>query len=163
MPSRIARETNRNIRSLLFHRKGSSNGHSPVLNLSKSGGIDQGSTGDQSDRSENASPAPSMRDEDENLSEDNLSEVDERGAKDDGNLPLKIVYLFDNYEWAINLLHRKIKRHKTPNKSKLNQFKSINVLNTFSSTFLRRCCLFIALVSPPPSPSTPLAIRPDQI
>lgn len=81
------RSSDRNIGALLFHQKGSSNGHSPVLNLSKSGGIDQGSTGDQSDRSENASPAPSMRDEDENMSEDNLSEVDERGAKDDGNLP----------------------------------------------------------------------------
>lgn len=55
-----------------------------MLNLSKSGGIDQGSTGDQSDRSENPSPAPSMHDEDENLSEDNMSEVDERGDKDDG-------------------------------------------------------------------------------
>lgn len=65
-------------------KKGSSNGHSPVLNLSKSGGLDQGSTGDQSDRSENQSPAPSIRDEDENLSEDNISDVDEREAKDDG-------------------------------------------------------------------------------
>lgn len=67
-----------------MNRKGSSNGHSPVLNLSKSGGLDQGSTGDQSDRSENQSPAPSIRDEDENLSEDNISDVDEREAKDDG-------------------------------------------------------------------------------
>lgn len=65
-------------------KKGSSNGHSPVLNLSKSGGLDQGSTGDQSDRSENQSPAQSIRDEDENLSEDNISDVDEREAKDDG-------------------------------------------------------------------------------
>lgn len=63
---------------------GSSNGHSPVLNLSKSGGLDQGSTGDQSDRSENQSPAQSIRDEDENLSEDNISDVDEREAKDEG-------------------------------------------------------------------------------
>lgn len=78
--------------------QGSSNGHSPVLNLSKSGALDQGSTGDQSDRSENPSPAPSIRDEDENLSEDNLSDVDDRGAKDDG----KFVISFPNfhvYEW----------------------------------------------------------------
>lgn len=57
-----------------------------MLNLSKSGGLDQGSTGDQSDRSENQSPAPSIRDEDENLSEDNISDVDEREAKDEGKL-----------------------------------------------------------------------------
>ncbi|XP_031629293.1 dachshund homolog 2 isoform X3 [Contarinia nasturtii] len=44
---------------------------------------DQGSTGDQSDRSENQSPAPSIHDEDENLSEDNISDVDEREAKDE--------------------------------------------------------------------------------
>lgn len=54
------------------------------MNLSKSGGLDQGSTGDQSDRSENQSPAQSIRDEDENLSEDNISDVDEREAKDEG-------------------------------------------------------------------------------
>lgn len=71
--------------------KGSSNGHSPVLNLSKSGGLDQGSTGDQSDRSENQSPAPSIRDEDENLSEDNISDVDEREAKDEGRFLKKII------------------------------------------------------------------------
>lgn len=71
-------------KSFKFKQKGSSNGHSPVLNLSKSGGLDQGSTGDQSDRSENQSPAPSIRDEDENLSEDNISDVDDREAKDEG-------------------------------------------------------------------------------
>lgn len=60
---------------------GSSNGHSPVLNLSKSG-LDQGSTGDQSDRSENPSPAPSIHD-DENLS-DNISDVDDREDKGEG-------------------------------------------------------------------------------
>lgn len=66
---------------------GSSNGHSPVLNLSKSGGADQGSTGDQSDRSEAHSPAHSIRDEDENISDDNISDVDERDDnKDEGEL-----------------------------------------------------------------------------
>lgn len=65
---------------------GSSNGHSPVLNLSKSGGGgDQGSTGDQSDRSQAHSPAQSIRDDDENLSDDNISDVDEREEKDEGN------------------------------------------------------------------------------
>lgn len=72
---------------------GSSNGHSPVLNLSKSGGLDQGSTGDQSDRSENQSPAPSVRDEDENLSEDNISDIDEREAKDEGESQSKFTYI----------------------------------------------------------------------
>lgn len=65
---------------------GSSNGHSPVLNLSKSGGVDHGSTGDQSDRSEGHSPHPSIRDDEENLSEDNISDVDEREEKDEGKL-----------------------------------------------------------------------------
>lgn len=63
---------------------GSSNGHSPVLNLSKSGGLDQGSTGDQSDRSEGHSPPPSIRDEEENISDDNVSDVDEREEKEEG-------------------------------------------------------------------------------
>lgn len=66
---------------------GSPSGHSPVLNLSKSGGLDQGSTGDQSERSEGGqSPAPSLiRDEEEHdLSDDNVSEVDDREEKDEG-------------------------------------------------------------------------------
>lgn len=63
---------------------GSSNGHSPVLNLSKSGGLDQGSTGEQSDRSEGHSPQPSMRDDEDNLSDDNVSDADEREDKDEG-------------------------------------------------------------------------------
>lgn len=54
-----------------------------MLNLSKSGGLDQGSTGDQSDRSEGPSPAPSIRDDDENLSEDNISDAERE--KDEGN------------------------------------------------------------------------------
>lgn len=79
--------TSRHLCPLLSHGTGSPNGHSPVLNLSKSGGLDQGSTGDQSDRSDGGhSPAPSLiRDEEEHdLSDDNVSEVDEREEKDDG-------------------------------------------------------------------------------
>lgn len=80
---------------------GSSNGHSPVLNLSKSG-LDQGSTGDQSDHSENPSPAPSIHD-DENLS-DNISDVDDREDKDEGNFKsfeyFIIIRRFKNYYGA---------------------------------------------------------------
>ena len=55
------------------------------MNLSKSGGLDQGSTGDQSDHSEVHSPPPSIHDEDENISDDNVSDVDERDEeKDEG-------------------------------------------------------------------------------
>lgn len=48
--------------------------------------MDQDSIGDQSDRSDVHSPAPSMiRDEEEHdLSDDNVSEVDEREDKDEG-------------------------------------------------------------------------------
>lgn len=70
--------------NFLFGWTGSSNGHSPVLNLSKSGGLDQGSTGDQSDHSEVHSPPPSIHDEEDNLSDDNVSDVDEREEKEDG-------------------------------------------------------------------------------
>lgn len=73
------------IKFVLFVSVGSSNGHSPVLNLSKSGGLDQGSTGDQSDRSEGHSPPPSIHDEDENISDDNVSEdINERDEKEEG-------------------------------------------------------------------------------
>jgi len=57
---------------------------SPVLNLSKSGN-EQGSAGDgetHSERSAN-SPNPSIREDDDNLSEGNVSEVDEGNDKDD--------------------------------------------------------------------------------
>lgn len=61
---------------------------SPVLNLSKSGGLDQGSTGDQSDRSDGGqSPTPSLLrndDEEHDLSDADVSEVDEREEKDEG-------------------------------------------------------------------------------
>lgn len=73
---------------------GSSNGHSPVLNLSKSGGLDQGSTGDQSDRSEGHSPPPSIRDEEENISDDNVSDVDEREEKEEGMLCCSFYCMF---------------------------------------------------------------------
>lgn len=68
----------------LSSHNGSSNGHSPVLNLSKSGGMDQNSAGDHSDRSDDHSSPPSVRDDDGNISDDNVSEVDERDDKDDG-------------------------------------------------------------------------------
>lgn len=82
---------------------GSSNGHSPVLNLSKSGGGgDQGSTGDQSDRSEAHSPAQSIRDDDENLSDDNISDVDEREEKDEGKFRVAhSLYARSKAEWKI--------------------------------------------------------------
>ncbi|XP_059609485.1 dachshund homolog 2 [Phlebotomus argentipes] len=66
----------------LSSQNGSSNGHSPVLNLSKSN-IDHNSADDRSDRSEIHSPVPSIRDEDENLSEENVSEIDDREEKDE--------------------------------------------------------------------------------
>lgn len=59
---------------------GSPNGHSPVLNLSKSG-QDHGSVGEPSERSDH-SPDPSIRDDDDNLS--NASDVDDHHDKDEG-------------------------------------------------------------------------------
>nr|QMU24248.1 dachshund protein [Panorpa liui] len=66
----------------LSSHNGSSNGHSPVLNLSKSG-MGPGSAGDHSDRSEGHSPVPSPRDEEDNLSDDNISDVDDHEDKDE--------------------------------------------------------------------------------
>lgn len=64
-------------------RAQSSNGcHSPVLNLSKSGNDEPGSGGAPSDRSEH-SPNPSIHDDDDNISDGNVSEVDEHNDKDD--------------------------------------------------------------------------------
>lgn len=60
----------------------SPNGHSPVLNLSKSGN-DHTSNGPPSERSELHSPNPSIRDDEDNLSEGNVSEADEANDKDD--------------------------------------------------------------------------------
>lgn len=79
-----------------FFETGSSNGHSPVLNLSKSGGLDQGSTGDHSDRSEAHSPPQSMRDDEDNLSDDNVSDVDEREDKDEGKFILNSFFFILN-------------------------------------------------------------------
>jgi hypothetical protein len=64
-------------------------GHSPVLNLSKSGN-EPNSAGEASERSELHSPNPSMREDDDNVSEGNVSEVDEANDKDedDGELEL---------------------------------------------------------------------------
>lgn len=64
--------------------RASPNGHSPVLNLSKSNNEHNNSAGAPSDRSELHSPNPSIReDEEDNLSEGNVSEVDETNDKDD--------------------------------------------------------------------------------
>lgn len=78
---REQRSRERDIRS----QHGSSNGHSPVLNLSKSN-ADHGSAAEQSDHSEPHSPALSGREDrdDENLSDTNATDIDERNDKDDG-------------------------------------------------------------------------------
>lgn len=60
----------------------SPNGHSPILNLSKSGN-EHGSVGAPSERSEAHSPNPSIREDDDNISDGNLSETDERNDKED--------------------------------------------------------------------------------
>lgn len=62
--------------------RASPNGHSPVLNLSKSGN-DHTSNGPPSERSDAHSPNPSIRDDEDNLSEGNASEADEANDKDD--------------------------------------------------------------------------------
>lgn len=62
--------------------RASPNGHSPVLNLSKSGN-EQNSAGAPSERSELHSPNPSIREDDDNISDGNVSEVDEANDKDD--------------------------------------------------------------------------------
>lgn len=69
-------------REILSHNT-PSNGHSPVLNLSKA---DHSSVGDHSERSEIPSREPSLRDEDE-MSEgnDNISDVEDNKDKADGN------------------------------------------------------------------------------
>lgn len=61
--------------------RASPNGHSPVLNLSKSGN-EHHSAGEVSEHSEH-SPNPSIREDDDNVSEGNVSEVDETNDKDD--------------------------------------------------------------------------------
>jgi hypothetical protein len=65
-------------------RAQSSNGcHSPVLNLSKSGNDGQGSGGAPSERSDVHSPNPSIRDDDDNISDGNVSEVDDEHNDND--------------------------------------------------------------------------------
>lgn len=66
-------------------QNGSSNGHSPVLNLSKSN-ADHGSAAEHSDHSEPHSPSLSAREdrEEENLSDTNATDIDDRHEKDDG-------------------------------------------------------------------------------
>lgn len=63
--------------------RGASPSHSPVLNLSKTGNEREGndSHGAPSERSDAHSPNPSIRDDDDNIS--NVSEVDEHNDKDD--------------------------------------------------------------------------------
>ncbi|XP_065093303.1 dachshund homolog 2 isoform X11 [Ochlerotatus camptorhynchus] len=60
----------------------SPNGASPVLNLSKSGG-DQASGGAPSERSNQNSPEPSVHEEDENISEANISDTEEPIEKEE--------------------------------------------------------------------------------
>lgn len=70
----------------------SNGGHSPVLNLSKSGNEQANDEDDDdapSERSELHSPNPSIRDDDDNLSDGHASDVDETNDKDvddDGEL-----------------------------------------------------------------------------
>lgn len=56
--------------------RASPNGHSPVLNLSKLAN-EPNSLGAPSERSELHSPNPSIKEDDDNLSDGNVSEVDE--------------------------------------------------------------------------------------
>lgn len=74
-----------------------------MLNLSKSGGLDQGSTGDQSDRSEGHSPPPSIRDEEENISDDNVSDVDEREEKEEGMVYYNVVRFLACFHYFFTL------------------------------------------------------------
>lgn len=62
--------------------RASPNGHSPVLNLSKTGN-EPNSVGEPSDRSELHSPNPSNHEDDDNLSEANVSEAEEANDKED--------------------------------------------------------------------------------
>lgn len=63
-------------------RASSNGGHSPVLNLSK-GGNEQGSGGAPSEQSDVPSPNPSIHEDDDNISDGNVSEGDEHNEKDD--------------------------------------------------------------------------------
>lgn len=80
---REQRSRDRDTRS----QNGSSNGHSPVLNLSKSN-AEHGITAEHSDHSEPHSPAMSGREEreEENLSDTNATDIDERNEKEEGKI-----------------------------------------------------------------------------
>lgn len=75
------------LKRLGQHSMSSSNGgHSPVLNLSKSGNEQANDEDDDdapSERSELHSPNPSIRDDEDNLSDGHASDVDETVDKDD--------------------------------------------------------------------------------
>lgn len=81
---KIEREQRSRERDITSHH-GSSNGHSPVLNLSKSN-VDQGSAGDHSDRSGAHTPLSThgVERDDENLSDGNATDPEERNDKDEG-------------------------------------------------------------------------------
>jgi hypothetical protein len=78
-------------------------GHSPVLNLSKTGN-EQNSVGVLSERSELHSPNPSIREDDDNISEGNVSEVDEANDKDDddGKSKFTLNRLVTYYNQSLN-------------------------------------------------------------
>ncbi|XP_070492569.1 dachshund homolog 2 isoform X2 [Chironomus tepperi] len=65
-------------------RASSNGGHSPVLNLSKSG--NEHGSAPPSERSDVHSPNPSIREDDDNMSDGNVSEIDEHNEKDDDEL-----------------------------------------------------------------------------
>lgn len=93
--------------------RASPNGHSPVLNLSKSGNELNNSVDAPSDRSELHSPNPSIReDEEDNLSEGNVSEVDEPNDKDDdggySSMFLSLLYVSPHHAWLVTYYNQLI-------------------------------------------------------
>lgn len=78
-------------------RAQSSNGdHSPVLNLSKSGNDEEHSGGAPSDVH---SPSPNLSvrdDDDDNISDGNVSEVDEHNDKDDDGMQTLFYLILTN-------------------------------------------------------------------
>lgn len=83
-------------------RASSNGGHSPVLNLSKSGN-EQGSGGAPSERSDLHSPNLSIRDDDDNISDGNVSEVDEHDKDDDGLYSTLFISNFKSLYWSLFL------------------------------------------------------------
>jgi hypothetical protein len=84
----------------LRSQNGSPVGHSPILNLSKSGN-DPGSIGEPSDRSEIHSPEPSAPEDDDNASDGNLSDID-RNEKDEG----MYFSAFDSFHDLLPILYK---------------------------------------------------------